>query len=624
MTAMEHQQPPHTTPPAAVMPYAGDGTCRAHASPAPLTTPAGLQATTSLFWRRAIYFTASFVAWALLTVAVASVLSAGGWTVADAVFLFAAAIALPWPVMGFCNGLIGFWRLHVARNGIADAAPFLSAGDSAEALTTRTAVLMTLRNEDPARAMRRLRAVQTSLDATGDGAAFSYFVLSDSDRPDVVAAEAALVAQWRADSGLGDDRIVYRRRTSNDGFKAGNVHDFCDRLSDGYAFMLPLDADSLMAGSAVVRLVRIMEAYPRIGILQSLVVGTPSMSAFARIFQFGMRHGMRSYTLGQAWWTGDCGPYWGHNALVRIAPFRAHCRLPVLPGTPPLGGAILSHDQIEAVLMRRAGFEVRVMPVEDGSYEDNPPDSIAFMQRDLRWCQGNMQYTTLLRQADVLSGIEPVSRYQVVWAILMFLTVPAWTMAMIALPFIAADAASIADFPVALAAGLYVFYLALTISPKLFSIVSALISPGEVARFGGAWRYMTSIVIETVVGFLHGAGGAIRTTLFILSLPFGGSLSWNGQNRDARGVTWRAAFSAYWPALVFGVGFHGALLAVAPSLVPWVSPLTAGYVLAIPLCVVLASPRVGAFFKRNRLAGIPEDFTEPAIISAVAATARVS
>ena len=92
--------------------------------------------------------------------------------------------------------------------------------------------------------------------------------------------------------------------------------------------------------------------------------------------------------MGQAWWVGDCGPYWGHNALVRIAPFVAHCELPVLAGKPPLGGRILSHDQVEAALMRRGGFEVRVLPVEIGSFEDNPPNAVAFVERDTRWCQG--------------------------------------------------------------------------------------------------------------------------------------------------------------------------------------------------------------------------------------------
>ena len=205
--------------------------------------------------------------------------------------------------------------------------------------------------------------------------------------------------------------------------------------------MLPLDADSLMDGATIVRLARIMEAHPKLGILQSLVVGLPSQSAFARLFQFGMRQGMRPYTMGSAWWAGDCGPFWGHNAMVRIAPFAEHCHLPVLPGQPPLGGHILSHDQVEATLMRKAGYEVRVLPQECGSWEENPPTVLEFTRRDLRWCQGNMQYFKLLG----FPGLLPMSRFQLTWAILMFLGIPAWTLmfALAALkPFETADLAA--------------------------------------------------------------------------------------------------------------------------------------------------------------------------------------
>ena len=156
--------------------------------------------------------------------------------------------------------------------------------------------------------------------------------------PAVAAAEEAAIRRWKAAAGADADRLVYRRRAINTGFKAGNLRDFCARWGDDYEFMLPLDADSLMSAETILRLVRIGQAYPKLGILQSLVVGAPAQSAFARIFQFGMRHGMRPYTMGSAWWAGDCGPFWGHNGLVRIAPFRAHCDLPVLPGKPPLGG----------------------------------------------------------------------------------------------------------------------------------------------------------------------------------------------------------------------------------------------------------------------------------------------
>ena len=281
------------------------------------------------------------------------------------------------------------------------------------------------------------------MDATGEGGAFSYFVLSDTSDPAVGAAEEAAVEAWKA-ADPDRERILYRRRTDNTGYKAGNVRDFCARWGKDYTLMLPLDADSLMSGDQIVRLVRMMQAHPKIGILQSLVVGMPSASAFARIFQFGMRHGMRSYTMGQAWWVGDCGPFWGHNALVRIKPFHEQCDLPMLPGKPPLGGHVLSHDQVEATLMRRAGYEVRVLPVERGSWEENPPTMLEFARRDVRWCQGNMQYLKLLD----LPGLYPMSRFQLVWAILMFIGIPAWTLMIALLPVAAWEGRSVADFPV--------------------------------------------------------------------------------------------------------------------------------------------------------------------------------
>ena len=165
-------------------------------------------------------------------------------------------------------------------------------------------------------------------------------------------------ARWRR---AGRDRIAitYRRREINTGFKAGNIRDFCERWGGEHEFAVMLDADSFMTADAILRLVRIMQADPNLGILQGLVVGLPSTSAFARIFQFGMRLGMRSYTIGSAWWQGDCGPYWGHNAVLRLKPFIAHCQLPTVDDDH-----ILSHDQLEAALMRRAGYDVRVLPEE--------------------------------------------------------------------------------------------------------------------------------------------------------------------------------------------------------------------------------------------------------------------
>src|SRR5262245_20001945 len=405
-----------------------------------LTTPAGLQSIDALTRRRWVVAALNVVTYMVLLLLAARILGTGGWTWVDIVLFVCFAFGTPWPVVGFWNALIGLWLLHFGANALLDVAPYAAAGDDKTPLRIKTAIFMTVRNEDPQRAILRLRTVKDSVDATGEGGVFSYFVLSDTSDPAVATAEEAAVAAWKA-ADPDAERIVYRRRSDNIGFKAGNVRDFCARWGKDYALMLPLDADSLMSGSQIVRLARarMIQARPKIGIRQSLGAAMPPASAFARICQFGMRHGMRSYTMGQAWWVGDCGPFWGHNALVRIKPFHEQCDLPMLPGKPPLGGHVLSHDQVEATLMRRAGYEVRVLPEERGSWEENPPTMLEFARRDVRWCQGNMQYLKLLD----LPGLYPMSRFQLVWAILMFVGIPAWTLMIALLPVAAWQAQDI-------------------------------------------------------------------------------------------------------------------------------------------------------------------------------------
>ncbi|MFJ5370066.1 glucans biosynthesis glucosyltransferase MdoH, partial [Bosea sp. CER48] len=524
-------------------------------------TPAGLQDAAVLVRRRLLVLVLNLATLASLLAGLAHVLGAGGWTFVDVVIFVAFLFGAPWTVLGFWNAAIGLWLLHGGGGGIREVAPFAAAGGRETPLSLRTAVLMTLRNEDPARAFRRLKVVKQSLDATGQGAWFDYFVLSDTNDPTVAAAEAALAEGWAHEIGE-PARVTYRRRTDNAGFKAGNLRDFCERWGDRYELMLPLDADSVMAGETILGLARMMQAYPKLGILQSLVVGMPSRSAFARIFQFGMRQGMRPYTMGSAWWGGDCGPFWGHNALVRIAPFREHCHLPVLPGGPPLGGAVMSHDQVEATLMRRAGYEVRVLPVEGGSWEENPPTMLEFATRDLRWCLGNLQYLKLLD----LPGLRPMSRFQLVWAILMFLGLPAWTLMIALLPLKALEDRAIADYPAGLAAGLYLLFLAMFLSPKLAGLADVLLTRGGVRRYGGAARFLASAVIEVLFAFLQGAVSSFRTTLFMVGLAFGRArIGWNGQARDAHALSFATAFAGLWPHLLFGIYLVATLGMLAPA-----------------------------------------------------------
>lgn len=581
----------------------------------PGLTPAGLQATRTLRSRRLLVAGLNLITLAALLYGLSRVLGAGGWSVADVVIFIAFLFGAPWTVLGFWNAVLGLWLLHGAEDGIEQVAPFAAAGDAPAPLSIRTAILMTLRNEDPARAFRRLEIVKQSLDATGEGDWFDYFVLSDSNDPAVAEAEERLAAALAGK--IGDpSRLTYRRRTDNTGYKAGNVRDFCERWGDRYEAMLPLDADSVMSGPAILALTRMMQAYPKLGILQSLVVGMPSKSAFARIFQFGMRHGMRPYTMGSAWWIGDCGPFWGHNAMVRIAPFRDECHLPVLPGGPPLGGHVMSHDQVEATLMRRAGYEARVLPVEMGSWEENPPTMLEFARRDLRWCLGNLQY---LKMLDI-PGLRIMSRFQLAWAILMFIGLPAWTLMIALLPVKVWEDRALADYPAGLAAFLYVLFFAMYLSPKLAGFADILLSKGGTARYGGTGRFVISSLIEIVFAFLQGAVSTFRTTLFMLGLAFGRArIGWNGQARDAHALSFATAFAGLWPHLVFGLYIFGTLAILSPTVLIWSLPLTAGYVLAIPFAMLTAAPALGRWFARRGLCGIPEDFDPPAELAAIQA-----
>ena len=514
-----------------------------------------------------------------------------GWSWLNLVLVACFALFTPWSVLGFWNGLIGLAVLFRDQRQVCPA-------ETGTTGLPRTAIVMTVRNEDPERAIVRLRLVRDSLDATGDGSAFGYFLLSDTSDPAIAAREAAAVAE------PASDRIVYRRRDQNVGFKAGNVMDFCRRWGGAFKLMVTLDADSLMSGSAILRLVRIMDRNPRFGIVQGLVTGLPSASVFARFFQFGMRHGMRSYTVGQAWWTGDCGPFWGHNAIIRIAPFRDHCALPVLSGRPPFGGHVLSHDQVEAVLMRRAGWEVRLQPVAGGSWEDNPPTVLEYVRRDLRWCQGNLQYFRLLGMA----GLLPVSRFQLVWAILMFAGIPAWTL-LVALSPVAAALGTVAD--ARWVAAVYGIFVLMWFAPKLAGYVHTAASVRRRKRYGGLPVFLVGVACETVFSLLQTSITSLSVTGFTCALLLGRSAAWAGQARDVRTVSWQEAARAFWPQTVFGAWVNGALLVLAPALLPWALPFTIGYLLAIPFAVATASKRFGAWCVRFGLCAVPEEIDPP-------------
>ncbi|WP_431271833.1 glycosyltransferase family 2 protein [Dankookia sp. P2] len=332
------------------------------------------------------------------------VLAGGGWTVWEALILVCLAANAPWLGLSAATGLVGLGVRLLAADPTAAVLPALRhRGDlDATPIRMRTLLAVCVRLEDMTSVLPTFARLLRELQATDEGR-FALGVLSDT--PDGSAAEAEAEAVAALAARLPPGTMLYRRRATNIGFKAGNLMDFLDRHVEEFDLALVLDADSTMAAGTVRRLVRVMQTDPRLAILQPTIAGAGAETCFAQLFGFGHRHGTRLWATGQAWWQGSEGPYWGHNALLRVGAFRRDARLPLLPD----GSHILSHDHVEAALLHAAGWAVRVLPEDAGSFERHPPDLLALFGRDLRWAAGNMQYWHLLRRKD--SAASDASRW---------------------------------------------------------------------------------------------------------------------------------------------------------------------------------------------------------------------
>ncbi|MEB2847212.1 glucans biosynthesis glucosyltransferase MdoH [Rhizobiales bacterium RZME27] len=567
-------------------------------------------------WRRLIVLCLNVGTILMMGVLVYSLLSPTTLFGPETIILIGFFLATPWTVLGFWNAVIGLLLLHGPGNPARSVYPFYADGAQSRphTLKSRTALIVFLRNEDPRPVFERLDAIWKSMRSTGFDHHFQVFCLSDTSDQNIAQHEehafrtfADLVEQQ------GNNRPIYRRRLVNTGYKAGNVEDFLREYGGDYDFFLPLDSDSVMSGDVVVKLVAAMEQHPEIGILQTLVVGMPATSGFARMFQFGMRHGMRSFTMGSAWWNADCGAYWGHNALIRTEAFLTHCRLPVLPGSPPLGGHVLSHDQLEAAFMRRGGYEVRVLPIETRSYEANPPTLIEFARRDLRWCQGNMQYWRFL----FAPGLEPVSRFQILQAILMYMAPPAW----IAMTFAATWKGITSGFaPVYMELGFWLFIsiFLLSISPKIAGAIDVVFTRGAMRSYGGPLRFTLSVLVEVITSMLMAPIIAVYITIFLFGLLFGRSVTWSGQNRDQLGVSLATAVKAMAVQTIIGITL-AVIVFRAGGLVAtlWALPFIGGLCVAVPFTMATASEWFGRLSTRLGLFAIPEESHMPRVLSRI-------
>jgi membrane glycosyltransferase len=530
-------------------------------------------------------------------------------------------LTFSWISLSFTAAVYGFaWLMRAPR-----------LGPPPTKLQAKTAIVMPIYNEAPSRVFAAMQAICEDVAATGLGDAFDYFFLSDTQDPNLwVAEERALLAMRER---LPGQRIYYRRRRRNIARKSGNIADFVMRWGAAYAHMVVLDADSLMTGETIVRLAAAMEADPDAGIIQSLPLIVNRNTLFARLQQFAARLAGPVLAAGLAAWVGRDGNYWGHNAIIRTRAFADHCGLPELAGRPPFGGYILSHDFVEAALMRRAGWAVYMLPTIGGSYEESPPSLIDLAARDRRWCQGNLQHA----RAAMGRGFCLASRQHFLAGIMGYLASPFWMAQLLVGIVLVLQSKYIrpeyftADFSLfpawprfdyERALSLFELTIAVLLAPKILGLVAALADPPTRRACGGAILLTLSTVLEILVSSMLASIMMVIQSGSVLQILSGRDSGWRPQRRDDGSIPFSSIARRHRSHMALGVVTLFAAELISPSLVIWMSPTIAGLVLAIPLSWASGQRWIGVGLRRLGLLVTPEEVATPPIIARANALAQ--
>ena len=568
-------------------------------------------------WRRLLFFSLTFLTSLSASALMADILRTNGFTFWEKGSLIVFFVLVTWITGAFWTAVAGFVIQLIGR----DRAVIHSSEGEGRPLKGRTAVIMPIYNEDTTRVFAGLDVIWSSLQARPEQAAFDLFVLSDTRKPEIGAAEelawARLVERHNAQGC-----VFYRRRKENLQRKAGNIADFVRSWGGAYDYAVVLDADSIMSGHAIVTLAQMMDVHPEAGIIQALPTPAGRETLFARLIQFAARLNSLMLASGLAFWQLGEGNYWGHNAILRLREFAAYCDLPRLPGKPPLGGEILSHDFVEAAFMRRAGFKVWLLTDLDGSFEEVPSNVVDFAARDRRWAQGNLQHLGLLP----MRGLHWLSRLHLITGVLSYATSPLWLAALLLSSIVVClDAINGYQY---FAPGSYslfptwpqyrdseiVILLAGTITvllmPKVLGCTLALVK-GKLRRaFGGVWSLLSSLLVEQLFSTLLAPSMMLFHTSFVITTLAGHPVTWNAQDRGDRGITFREAFSRHKWHVAIGLAWGGIILTIAPRYIWWMSPILLGLLLSVPLTMLTSLTSAGVWARKHGLLLTPEE-TEP-------------
>jgi membrane glycosyltransferase len=541
-----------------------------------------------------------------------AVVSVSNVTVLQGVMVVLFTITFGWIALAAAAAVAGALLGGVRRSASRDA--------PAE---QRTALVMPVYNEDPARTFASLRAMAEALIEAGQAGGFEIFVLSDTQNPDLYVQETAAVHALR--EALGEFRVWYRHRPDNVAKKAGNLRDFVTRWGGRYDYMIVLDADSILSADTLVTLVREMAADPKLGLLQTVPRLCGGHTLLARLQQFAGAVYGPIVARGIAAWAGDDGNYWGHNAIVRVRAFAAAAGLPLLPGRKPFGGMVMSHDFVEAALLRRAGWSVRMLPTIGGSWEEGPPSLLDVAARDRRWAQGNIQHLAVVGSA----GFTWPSRAHMWIGVMSYLASPLW-LALIGVGLaITAHIATVQYeyftdeltlfprwplFDTERMISLFIVAMATLLTPKILGLLRAFVTRELVGKVG-VIRLVLGVLAETVLSALYAPIMMLLQTRQIVEILRGQDSGWNTQSRQrAAVVRWHVLLRRHWLHMVAGLAAGAALTFVSLPLLAWMAPALAGLVLALPLSAASGSELLAKVARVLGFFTIPEEVAAPPVL----------
>ena len=570
--------------------------------------------------RRLIVFGGAIALTAAAAHEMVLVLDVNGLTPLEIIILVLFVTLFAWIALSLTSSLCGF--VSLLKSPLPGGGGWV--GEPEPSTIPKTALLMPAYNEAPGRIMATLAVIHADLARLGADTQFDLFILSDTTDPDAwLAEEAAYLALRRHAPGAA---IFYRRRPHNTERKAGNIADWVCRWGGAYPQFMILDADSVMSGPCILRLAAAMADSPGAGLFQSLPVIVGAQTLFARLQQFAGRLYGPMIAHGIAWWHGADGNYWGHNAMIRTEAFAAAAGLPALPGRKPFGGHIMSHDFVEAALMRRAGWAVHMLPALPGSYEECPPSLTELAVRDRRWCQGNLQHIGVL----ATRGLHPVSRLHLLMGIGSYITAPLWLLFLVVgilvsvqtrfapLNYFPAGPSLFPEWPaIDPVRSMWVFIgtMGVLLGPKLLAWVAMLVH--ERRAFGGAVRSFLGVLTETILAGLLAPVTMLTQSVSVVTILAGHDGGWSPQRREDGRVPFGATLRQYLPHTMTGLALGVTSWAVSMPLLLWMSPVVLGLALAAPLAAFTGRRGSGRAFRRLGLLRTPEEMSPPAVLTAV-------